>query len=131
MTHFDVFNGDADGLCALQQLRLAAPRDAVLVTGVKRDIALLQRVPAGPGDSVTALDISLDANRAALMELLGRGVTVEYFDHHYPGDVPVQFADAITNPGHVDGKDGHVELAVCLRQMDTAQMVKLFARKIQ
>ncbi len=89
MTHFDVFNGDADGLCALQQLRLAAPRDAVLVTGVKRDIALLQRVPAGPGDSVTALDISLDANRAALAALLERGVTVEYFDHHYPGDVPV------------------------------------------
>jgi hypothetical protein len=89
MTHFDVFNGDADGLCALQQLRLAAPRSTVLVTGVKRDIALLQRVPAGPGDSVTALDIALDVNRAALTALLARGVTVEYFDHHHPGDVPV------------------------------------------
>ena len=44
MTHFDVFNGDADGLCALHQLRLAAPVDSVLVTGAKRDIALLQRV---------------------------------------------------------------------------------------
>ena len=88
MTHFDVFNGDADGLCALQQLRLAAPRTAVLVTGAKRDIALLQRVPAEPGDSVTALDISLDANRAALMALLERDVAVEYFDHHHPGDVP-------------------------------------------
>ena len=31
MTCFDVFNGDADGLCALQQLRLEDPRDAVLV----------------------------------------------------------------------------------------------------
>ena len=38
----DVFNGDADGLCALHQLRLAEPlADAQLVTGVKRDIALL------------------------------------------------------------------------------------------
>ena len=64
MTHFDVFNGDADGLCALQQLRLAAPRSTVLVPGVKRDIALLQRVPAGPGDSVTALDIALDVMMA-------------------------------------------------------------------
>jgi hypothetical protein len=42
---YDVFNGDADGICALHQLRLANPRDAVLLTGVKRDIALLQRVP--------------------------------------------------------------------------------------
>lgn len=31
MTHYDVFNGDADGLCALHQLRLADPVDAVLV----------------------------------------------------------------------------------------------------
>jgi len=86
--HFDVFNGDADGLCALQQLRLATPRDAVLVTGVKRDIALLRRVPAEAGDAVTALDISLDVNRAALGELLERGVAVEYFDHHHAADIP-------------------------------------------
>ena len=25
MAQFDVFNGDADGICALQQLRLAQP----------------------------------------------------------------------------------------------------------
>ena len=89
MTHFDVFNGDADGLCALHQLRLAAPRDAVLVTGVKRDIALLQRVPARAGDTVTVLDLSAAVNQDALAALLARGVTVEYIDHHYPGDLPV------------------------------------------
>jgi len=88
MTHFDVFNGDADGLCALHQLRLEQPIDSVLVTGVKRDIALLQRVAAGPGDSITALDISLDTNREALIALLDRGIRVEYFDHHYAGAVP-------------------------------------------
>ena len=88
MAHYDVFNGDADGLCALQQLRLAQPREARLVTGVKRDIALLARVPAQAGDSVTVLDISLDTNRAALLCLLGRGVAVDYFDHHYAGEVP-------------------------------------------
>lgn len=88
MTHFDVFNGDADGLCALHQLRLVAPMPSVLVTGPKRDIALLQRAPARPGDSLTALDVSLDVNRAALAELLDRGVTVEYFDHHYAGEIP-------------------------------------------
>jgi single-stranded DNA-specific DHH superfamily exonuclease len=85
MAHFDVFNGDADGICSLHQLRLATPRDAVLVTGAKRDIALLHRVPAQAGDHVTALDISLAVNRDALEALLARGVHVEYFDHHYSG----------------------------------------------
>lgn len=89
MSHFDVFNGDADGLCALHQLRLAQPRGAQLVTGVKRDIALLARVAARAGDSVTALDIALAGNREALVALLGRGVTVEYFDHHHAGDIPM------------------------------------------
>jgi len=89
MTHYDVFNGDADGLCALQQLRLQQPiNNTVLVTGVKRDISLLQQVSAGSGDSVTVLDISLDKNREALLELLGKGATVEYFDHHYAGEIP-------------------------------------------
>jgi hypothetical protein len=88
MNHFDVFNGDADGICALHQLRLSQPRGSVLVSGVKRDIALLERVDARAGDRVTVLDISLDRNRAALLRLLERGVHVEYFDHHYAGDIP-------------------------------------------
>jgi hypothetical protein len=89
MTHFDVFNGDADGICALQQLRLEAPADSVLVTGLKRDIALLRRVNAEPGDTVTVLDVSADSNREALVTLLARGVRVHYFDHHYAGELPV------------------------------------------
>lgn len=89
MSHFDVFNGDADGLCALHQLRLSAPRTTELVTGVKRENALLARVPAGPGDSVTVLDISMDTNRAALLALLERGVQIEYFDHHRGADPPI------------------------------------------
>lgn len=88
MAHYDVFNGDADGLCALQQLRLAEPKESHLVTGIKRDIKLLSRAEAGEGDSVTVLDISLDKNREALAALLERGVHVEYFDHHYAGEVP-------------------------------------------
>ena len=66
MASFDVFNGDADGLCALHQLRLAEPRDSVLITGVKRDIGLLKKVQASAGDHITALDISLDKNLEAL-----------------------------------------------------------------
>jgi hypothetical protein len=88
MAWIDVFNGDADGICALQQLRLASPRDSLLVTGVKRDIGLLARVEAGAGDEVTALDISLDRNRDALLRLLDKGASVRYFDHHFPGELP-------------------------------------------
>ena len=88
MRYYDVFNGDADGICALHQLRLADPLDSTLVTGLKRDIALLSSVPAGDGDVVTVLDISLDRNREALRALLERGVVVHYFDHHYAGTIP-------------------------------------------
>ena len=89
MTSYDAFNGDADGIASLVQLRLAEPhRDAVLVTGVKRDIALLERIDGEVGDDVVALDISLDKNRAALDRLLGNSASVLYFDHHYAGDIP-------------------------------------------
>jgi len=86
--HFDVFNGDADGICALHQLRLAEPLESVLVTGVKRDIALLDGISAGAGDRVTVLDIALGKNRQGLDRALAAGAEVLYFDHHNPGEVP-------------------------------------------
>lgn len=88
MRFYDIFNGDADGICALLQLRLTDPRDAALVTGVKRDIRLLNRVRAATGDRLTVLDISLDANRADLMRALDAGAAVEWFDHHHAGAIP-------------------------------------------
>lgn len=84
----DVFNGDADGICALHQLRVADPADSQLVTGPKRDISLLKRVEAGAGDRVTVLDVALSKNREALDRLLAAGAQVRYFDHHQPGDIP-------------------------------------------
>ncbi|MDH4041766.1 MAG: DHH family phosphoesterase, partial [Gammaproteobacteria bacterium] len=87
MIHFDVFNGDADGICALIQLRNAEPREAELVTGVKRDINLLDRVEADPGSLVTVLDVSLDKNRAGLERALASGAEVFYCDHHFAGDI--------------------------------------------
>jgi hypothetical protein len=88
MTDFDVFNGDADGICALTQLRNAEPREATLVTGVKRDIKLLEQVEAGPGSRVTALDISMEKNLPALQRVLEAGASVFYCDHHFAGDIP-------------------------------------------
>jgi hypothetical protein len=85
---YDVFNGDADGICALHQLRLVEPRASVLITGAKRDIALLERVNAQSADVVTVLDISLARNAAALATLLDRDVACRYFDHHFSGEIP-------------------------------------------
>lgn len=85
MTYIDVFNGDADGICSLVQLRLYHPRQAELVTGVKRDINLLQRVDAGRGDCITVLDISLRKNRDDVERLLAAGADIFYADHHDPG----------------------------------------------
>ena len=88
MTYYDIFNGDADGLCALHQLRLAEPRPAVLVTGVKRDLRLVEKVDAQSGDELTVLDVSMQDNAESLMRLLARGAQCLYFDHHFPGDIP-------------------------------------------
>lgn len=86
--HFDVFNGDADGLCALHQWRLAHPADAQRVTGVKRDVQLLARVHAGAGDVITVFDIALRDNRDDALRLLRAGATLIYFDHHESAALP-------------------------------------------
>lgn len=88
MQFYDIFNGDADGICALQQLRLEEPRASVLVTGVKRDIRLLDRVHAKAGDVLTVLDISLRSNAAGLKRALDAGARCAYFDHHAAGEIP-------------------------------------------
>ncbi len=90
MKFYDIFNGDADGICALHQLRLVEPQAAELVTGVKRDTALVERVAAtaAAGDCLTVLDISLRSNARAVERVLLRGARVRYFDHHAAGDIP-------------------------------------------
>jgi len=55
MTNYDVFNGDTDGIFAWHQLRLAHPREATLVTGVKRDVGLVGRVEAGEDDRMSPM----------------------------------------------------------------------------
>ena len=88
MNYIDVFNGDADGICALHQLRLANPVDSNLVTGIKRDINLLKKVNSNKDDFITVLDISLDKNRDGLIRCLNNGSNILYFDHHFSGEIP-------------------------------------------
>jgi hypothetical protein len=94
----DIFNGDADGLCALHQWRLAYPTESRLVTGVKRDINLLRDLQAQPGDTLTVFDISFDGNRADALRLLEAGASLRWFDHHFAGE-PVAHANLET---HID-----------------------------
>lgn len=99
MTTYDVFNGDADGICALTQLRNANPIESTLVTGVKRDIKLLSQVEPVSGDQVNALDISMDKNKKDLNRILELGASVFYCDHHVAGDIPEHAnLDALINP---------------------------------
>ncbi|MDG3088633.1 DHH family phosphoesterase [Vibrio hannami] len=86
--NYDLFNGDADGIVALLQLRLDKPVEAELVTGVKRDINLLAKVSPKSGDKLTVLDVSMLKNSKALEEALISGAKVFYADHHQSGDIP-------------------------------------------
>ena len=88
MTTIDVFNGDADGICALIQYRLAHPSDSTLITGVKRDIKLLDKITAKKGDQITVFDISMEKNSSALQQALSAGANVFYVDHHMSGEIP-------------------------------------------
>lgn len=86
--HFDVFNGDADGIIALVQLRLAEPKESVLITGVKRDINLVTQVDVKIATSVTVLDVSMEKNTEALINVLAHNIPTLYIDHHRTGDIP-------------------------------------------
>ena len=88
MPHFDIFNGDTDGICAIHQIRLHNPQKSVLVTGVKRDTLLLKNVISVKNSVLTVLDISSHANRGPLLKLLKQGNTIHYFDHHFSGEIP-------------------------------------------
>ena len=88
MAQIDIFNGDADGICALTQLRNAEPVQSTLITGVKRDIALVAKAEVAAGDRITALDLSFDKNRDGVLKALEAGAEVFYVDHHFAGDIP-------------------------------------------
>lgn len=88
MQHYDIFNGDADGICALQQMRLSDPRDTKLITGLKRDIQLLKGLELESLSQINVMDISFDKNRDDVKRLNDKGVKINYFDHHFAGDIP-------------------------------------------
>lgn len=90
MVFYDVFNGDADGICSLIQLRLNDPKESMLVTGVKRDISLLKKIESevSSDDEVIVLDVSMDKNISSLKKILSTNAKVLYADHHNAKDIP-------------------------------------------
>ena len=101
MPYIDIFNGDADGILALHQLRLYNPQKSRLVTGVKRDTLLLQQALSASNSMITVLDISSHANRESLLQLLNQGNTIHYFDHHFAGKMvesPLFYSHIDTSP---------------------------------
>lgn len=103
MKHFDVFNGDADGILALLQLRLSNPLQAELVTGIKRDISLVKKVEVSAlsvDSQVTILDISMEKNADGLAQVLDTGAQVFYADHHRAGEIPAS-----------ENLDAHIDLS--------------------
>ena len=86
--NYDVFNGDADGIIALLQLRLNEPTASKLITGVKRDNSLLKHVDVTKASAVVALDISMEKNTEALTSILANDIPVFYCDHHRTGAIP-------------------------------------------
>lgn len=86
---YDIFNGDADGIIALHQLRLQDPLpEAKLITGVKRDIRLLDQIEDVENCKLTVLDISFHSNRDNVQRLLAANNEITYIDHHFAGDIP-------------------------------------------
>ncbi|MCL1124901.1 DHH family phosphoesterase [Shewanella surugensis] len=88
--NYDIFNGDADGIISLLQLRLAYPQQSELITGVKRNIDLLNQMcdVINAHDEVTVLDISMQKNQQGLHTVLNKGAKVFYADHHQSGHIP-------------------------------------------
>tara|TARA_B100000282_G_scaffold102826_1_gene72624 strand:- start:138 stop:1010 length:873 start_codon:yes stop_codon:yes gene_type:complete len=80
------YNGDADGICSMVQWGLLHGIEGHRITGVKRDIELLEHVNPNPGDEIIVMDISLARNHSRATELSNQGFEITWFDHHLSGD---------------------------------------------
>lgn len=80
------YNGDADGICSMVQWGLIHGVEGTRVTGVKRDIQLLNRVNPTDGDEIIVMDISLARNHSRAEELSRLGFSITWFDHHLEGE---------------------------------------------
>ena len=79
------YNGDADGICSMVQWGLVHGVEGKRITGVKRDIELLDRIHPSDDDEVIVMDISLARNHSMAQKLAQGGADITWFDHHLAG----------------------------------------------
>jgi hypothetical protein len=86
-----LFNGDADGILSQHMLWLSGIRPSLRLTGMKREISLLERLPPSFRGDAHVLDISLKTNAEAARSFLSReGGSLTWYDHHESVDLPEQ-----------------------------------------
>ena len=86
---FFLFNGDADGIISQHIAELSGLQADKRITGLKREIALLQRVSDDEPRDLYVFDINLETNRDALERLLlNPEIRIFWYDHHEPGLIP-------------------------------------------
>ncbi len=82
-----IFNGDADGIISQHILTLELGSPALRITGLKRDIELLKKLPGNWEGDIQVCDISLKPNLNAVKKILNQGQSkVSWYDHHEPGE---------------------------------------------
>ena len=86
VVQYFLFNGDADGICALIQMTSSKFSGGVFISGVKRDIQLMKNISVHDGDSILALDISLARNEEQVDLALSKGAQITWIDHHLIGE---------------------------------------------
>ena len=70
------YNGDADGICSMVQWGLVHGIEGKRITGVKRDIELLDRIHPHDADEVIVMDISLARNHSRAQKLAQDGINI-------------------------------------------------------
>jgi len=70
-------------------MELSGIKPQLKVTGLKRDLALVEKLPELTEGEIFGFDLNLGANRAELVRRLAApGLKVTWFDHHEPGEIP-------------------------------------------
>jgi hypothetical protein len=96
LTTVFAFNGDADGIISQHVAKISGIEPAIRITGLKRDLKLLGRIPpeiaapdANRGVDLHVFDVNLRDNLPDLLRLLENPLTtVRWHDHHEPGEIP-------------------------------------------
>ena len=83
-----IFNGDTDGICATRQLLFSNQNETKFVTGVKRDIALLDKIQDLADQEIVVLDVSVEKNHPSLIKLLKQNCRINWYDHHISAKIP-------------------------------------------